>query len=89
MPTMRTTIDRFGRIVVPKELRERFGLLPGTEIDINEHERELVIKQSSYESPLQDEDGVLVFSGNAAGDITRSIQRQREKRLQKLSSGIA
>ncbi len=37
---MRTTIDRFGRIVVPKSLRERFGLQPGTEIDIDAHERD-------------------------------------------------
>ncbi len=84
---MRTTIDRFGRIVVPKELRDRVGFRPGTEIDIAQHERELVIKQVSQESPLQDEDGVLVFAGNATGDITGNILRQREKRLLKLSSG--
>lgn len=46
---MRTTIDRFGRIVVPKSLRERFGLQPGTEIDIDAHEREIVIKQAAGE----------------------------------------
>jgi len=85
---MKTTIDRFGRIVVPKSLRERFGLQPGTEIDIDEHEREIVIKQAAQESPLQDEDGVLVFAGKATGDIASSIRRQREKRLQKLSSDV-
>ena len=26
---MKTTIDRFGRIVVPKEMRRHFGLAPG------------------------------------------------------------
>lgn len=85
---MRTTIDRFGRIVVPKELRERFGLQPGTEIDIDEHDKEIVIKQAAQESPLQDEDGVLVFAGQSAGDITGSIGRLRESRLQKLSAGV-
>lgn len=30
---MRTTIDKAGRIVVPKELRDRIGLVPG-EVDV-------------------------------------------------------
>lgn len=85
---MRTTIDRFGRVVVPKELRDRFGFQPGTEIEIDEHDREIVLKQADQAAPLQDEDGVLVFAGKAIGDISGSIRMQREKRLQKLSSGL-
>lgn len=30
---MRTTIDKAGRLVIPRELRERIGLLPG-EVDV-------------------------------------------------------
>ncbi|MBI5075525.1 MAG: AbrB/MazE/SpoVT family DNA-binding domain-containing protein [Nitrospirae bacterium] len=85
---MRTTIDRFGRVVVPKELRDRFGFQPGTEIEIDEHDREIVLKQADQVSPLQDEDGVLVFAGKAIGDISSGILAQREKRLQKFSSGL-
>lgn len=85
---MRTTIDRFGRVVVPKELRDRVGFHPGIEIEIDEHEREIVLKQADQATPLQDEDGVLVFAGKAIGDISGSLRMQREKRLQKLSSGL-
>jgi AbrB family looped-hinge helix DNA binding protein len=31
---MNITIDRAGRIVVPKALRDRFGLHPGAELEI-------------------------------------------------------
>jgi AbrB family looped-hinge helix DNA binding protein len=31
---MRTTIDKAGRLVVPKELREQLGFTPGTELDL-------------------------------------------------------
>ena len=31
---MRTTIDSAGRVVIPKALRDRAGLSPGTEIEI-------------------------------------------------------
>ncbi|MEX0983765.1 MAG: AbrB/MazE/SpoVT family DNA-binding domain-containing protein [Actinomycetota bacterium] len=33
---MRTTIDRLGRVVVPKAIRERLRLLGGETIDIDE-----------------------------------------------------
>jgi AbrB family looped-hinge helix DNA binding protein len=32
---MRTTIDKAGRVVVPAALRERLGLVAGTELDIS------------------------------------------------------
>ena len=31
---MRTTIDKAGRVVIPAAIRERLGLLPGTELKI-------------------------------------------------------
>jgi AbrB family looped-hinge helix DNA binding protein len=36
---MRTTIDKAGRVVIPAVLRERVGLLPGSELEVSEDER--------------------------------------------------
>jgi AbrB family looped-hinge helix DNA binding protein len=33
---MRTTIDKAGRVVIPAPLRERAGLVPGSELEITE-----------------------------------------------------
>jgi AbrB family looped-hinge helix DNA binding protein len=33
---MRTTIDGGGRVVIPKEIRDRLGLVPGSEVEIIE-----------------------------------------------------
>jgi len=35
---MRTTIDGAGRVVIPKDLRERLGLTGGTEIEVSERD---------------------------------------------------
>lgn len=35
---MRTTIDSGGRVVIPKPVRTRLGLAPGTELEIEERD---------------------------------------------------
>ena len=35
---MRATIDGGGRVVVPKPVRERLGLRPGTEVELTERD---------------------------------------------------
>jgi AbrB family looped-hinge helix DNA binding protein len=84
---MKTTIDRFGRLVLPKQIRDRIGLKPGSEIVIEELEGEIVIRHSEQKTPLQYEDGILVFAGAAVGDLTESIRKHREERLSKFAIG--
>jgi AbrB family looped-hinge helix DNA binding protein len=33
---MRTTIDKAGRVVIPAVLRERAGLIPGSELEVSQ-----------------------------------------------------
>ena len=35
---MRTTIDAGGRVVVPKAIRDRLGLRPGSEVEVTERD---------------------------------------------------
>ena len=41
---MKTAIDRTGRLVVPKALRDELGLQPGRKLDIRAHDGALVIE---------------------------------------------
>jgi AbrB family looped-hinge helix DNA binding protein len=78
---MKTTLDRFGRIVVPKEIRDRLGLKPGAEIEINERDNEIVLKPGDLGSPLKLEEGIMVFTGSATGNILEAVRLHREDRL--------
>ena len=74
---MKTTLDRFGRVVVPKNIRDRLGLHPGAEIEIVEHGDEVVLKPAAREMPLKMEEGILIFTGTAQGDLVEFVSALR------------
>ncbi len=78
---MQTTIDRFGRIVLPKKLRDDFNLEPGSQIYIEESGQEIILKPIHGEPNLRLKEGVLVFSGVPLGDIDKAPAKHREERL--------
>ena len=49
---MRTTIDRGGRVVIPKALRDRLALTGGEELEINESGGRIEIERPPDEAPL-------------------------------------
>ena len=82
---MKTTLDRFGRVVVPKGIRDRLGFRPGVEVEIDEKENEVVLKLVDHEPSLMVNEGVLVYSGKATGDLRGAVRAHREERLKKAS----
>ena len=84
---MEVTLDRFGRIVIPKKIREDFHLQVGSSIRIEEGEGEIVLKPVEGEPSLVKKDGVLVFSGKAVGNVETAIEEHRQERNKMLSGG--
>ncbi len=84
---MKTTLDRFGRVVVPKEIRDRLGLRPGAELEIDEKGNEVVLKPIEHGPSLIMKEGILVFTGSATGDLRGAVRALREERLGKVASG--
>jgi AbrB family looped-hinge helix DNA binding protein len=84
MVFMKVTIDKAGRIVVPKPVRDALGLDPGDELE-NTAER-ITITPLHDTMPLRQESGVWVYrSGKPlpAGvveETLRTIRREREDR---------
>ncbi len=73
---MRTTIDKAGRIVLPKALRDQVGIVPG-EVEVVAHGASLVIEPITT-SELEEVDGVLVLPH---GGVTMTVEQVRELRL--------
>ena len=73
---MRTTIDKAGRLVIPKQLRDEVGLRPG-EVDVSAYGTGLRVEPLMGEESLAERDGRLVIP--AAGpqiddNLVRSLR---------------
>ncbi len=67
---MRITIDRAGRVVIPKELRRRYHLQPGTELEIAGDAQGIRIAPAQMAPSLLPKDGILIHHGDD-GDLQR------------------
>ena len=77
-------IDKAGRIVIPKKMRDAMGLAPGTRLRIEQEPNELRLEPDFPEPHLEKRDGILVLVGGqplSGEDVTRSIHEMRERRI--------
>jgi len=85
---METTLDKFGRIVIPKRVRDDLGLKPGAVLQIEQADQRILMEPVNEEPHVVVKNGVLVFSGTATGDLVGAIQAHRKERLSEAGSGI-
>lgn len=68
----KTTIDKAGRVVIPKPIRDRRRLAPGTEVEVVESgdRIELLLPDDREEAVLVEKDGRLVISATTGQPTT-------------------
>ncbi len=83
---MTVTIDKAGRVVVPKPVRDRLGLQAGLELELTEVRDGLLLKPHAHEPSLIEIEGVWVHQGEPQGqvDATALINQEREARIRHL-----
>ncbi|OZC01268.1 AbrB/MazE/SpoVT family DNA-binding domain-containing protein [Rubricoccus marinus] len=82
---MTVTIDKFGRVLIPKPLRDRLGLSAGAEISLDVHTGgdgapSLELRAVPDAPPLVRKNGRLVYTGAIdphGQDIVAFIREQR------------
>lgn len=89
---MTTTIDRAGRVVIPKDMRDRNGLTPGCTVNIREQDGRIEIEPEFMEADLVPGPHGLLFiqprhpvPPRTVEDVRATIERQRQERMDKIS----
>lgn len=82
---METNLDRFGRVVIPKAVRERLGIIPGQALEIDEGYDQIILRPVRPRADLEVREGVLVYSGGELeGEVGDVVKADRERRIAKL-----
>ncbi|NCO68721.1 MAG: hypothetical protein COY75_05765 [Nitrospirae bacterium CG_4_10_14_0_8_um_filter_41_23] len=76
-----TTVDRFGRVVIPKRIRKGLGLLPGSEVAIVKRDEEIIVSPVSRKPTVINKGGILVIRSEALEDIEAAVEKERHRRI--------
>jgi AbrB family looped-hinge helix DNA binding protein len=80
----RLTIDKAGRVVIPKPLREELHLEPGDVLEVESAGEQITLRPVRGTGPLTKEHGVWVFHAgqplpaSATDDMLRQIREERD-----------
>jgi AbrB family looped-hinge helix DNA binding protein len=82
---MQLQIDKAGRIILPKPVRDRWGLRAGSALELHEMREGILLKPQAPEPTLAQEDGFWVFTGALPEcfDVNSEIQNERKERMRK------
>lgn len=86
---MHLTIDKAGRVVIPKQVRNRLGLGPNSALELMDHPNGILLTPVESGPTLVKINGLLVHSGRAeeGADFSRVLESVREERAQQILKG--
>jgi AbrB family looped-hinge helix DNA binding protein len=83
--TTKLTLDKAGRVVLPKPLRDQLQLAPGDTLQVEADGDRITLRPVRPKVMLKKELGVWVFQGEPTDtSIPDLLDREREKRLRDL-----
>jgi AbrB family looped-hinge helix DNA binding protein len=83
----RLTLDKAGRIVLPKPLREAMELLPGDTLELESSEEEITLRPVRGNASLRKKQGIWVYRGGEplADSVVQKtmaqVRREREEQV--------
>jgi AbrB family looped-hinge helix DNA binding protein len=83
-------IDKAGRIVIPKKMRDAMGLKAGTRLRLERTGDLLVMEPLADEAHLEMRDGLLVMVGGppvTVEDVNEAIRQGYEERHKRIMEG--
>jgi AbrB family looped-hinge helix DNA binding protein len=84
---MTLRIDGAGRVVLPKPIRDRFGMKAGSDLEIEETPEGVMLRPVQRQPSLVKRNGLLVHRGKLPKgfDWNRLIENEREDRARELA----
>jgi AbrB family looped-hinge helix DNA binding protein len=83
------TMDKFGRVLIPKRLREQLRLEPDQPLELRSQDGELTLRPTSH-GELVEKEGLLVWVSKnpVQGDLREILESTREERVDSILENI-
>ena len=82
----KVTVDKAGRVVLPKRLRDRLQLAPGDTLQLEAEGERITLRPVRQNVTLKKELGVWVYYGESTDtSVTDLVDRERENRLRQVA----
>ncbi len=84
---MTVKIDKAGRVVLPKPIRDRLGLREGSDLEVQETPEGVMLKAPGNRPSMVKKDGLWVHTVKLPRgfDIVQAIRDDRDDRMRKLA----
>ena len=84
---MNLKIDKAGRVVLPKPVRDRLGLHEGSDLEMVETAEGVELKPAQIRPSMVKKDGLWVHTGIVPPgfDVAKAVRDDREERIRKLA----
>jgi len=84
----KSKIDKFGRVVIPKRIRNNLGFYPNMELDIIEGMGSVTIHPISDEPFIVNKGGVLVVRAKLTESVEDFVGKDRRDRAKYILKGL-
>ncbi len=85
---MVTTLDKYGRVLIPKKIRSRLGLMKLANLNITDDGNRIIIELVDEKTSLVKRGKVLVFSGVCEEPVEELVNKTRDKRDNEIIQSI-
>jgi AbrB family looped-hinge helix DNA binding protein len=84
---MTLKMDKAGRVILPKPVRDRLGLRAGSDLEILETPEGVVLRPAGRKPSIVKKQGLWVYIGELPPgfDAVEAIRDDREERIRKLA----
>ncbi len=82
---MTVKIDKAGRVILPKLIRERLGVRAGTDLEIEETPEGVMLKSASHRPSLVRKGSFLVYDGEIpqGNDMLTAVDDDRAEQMRR------
>jgi AbrB family looped-hinge helix DNA binding protein len=79
---MNMKIDKFGRLVLPKPIRDQLGITPEAEVELVQRPDGVLLRKVAQQPSMREVDGLWIHQGTASAQVDWSgvVDSVREER---------